>query len=266
MTKGAIPVASTLAIQFNLPEPNVDKLTITFAAGKGASNDETAKITPTEIPAAKIEEGKLFDAANTPTVTSNILPFSMFSITNAKIKTTQSFVANEINKCFSWVSSSVEINFGGEVVKFDKPEDFIKPFKYVSKDKDKPAELNALKFTYTPPKPFFYMYCALVCGASKFPSDDAIVAFKTPSTPLVQYYMAQFNDKNEKTLLFKNLVRNMDYKVKCILKNTAAAGAINNTDNQMNFTFDPTPKNSTNTIRTAKSENKTCIQYISTKK
>lgn len=264
MASDTIPISSSMVIRYNLGEPNVDELSVTFKAGKGATNDETAKISEVKIPTIQIPAGDLFNAANTPVVSPNVMGFSIFEI-KSDAKTTQSFVANDINTCFSWANANVNINFSGEVAKF-ADKDYSTSFKYMNGAKDKPTEMNALKFTYTSDIFPVYLYCALVCNNKDYPSDETILAYNTPNTPLVQYYMGVFTDKNPQTILFKNLVRNMQYKMRCILKNTSTKSAGNSTDNTKPFNYANAGNNATDStpvpIMTEKLANKTCIQYL----
>jgi hypothetical protein len=259
ISSDTIPSGSNLFVRFNLEEPNVDELTITFTSAKGVTNDPTAKITETKIASSVINAGSLFDLKNNPIVEPNVIEYSLFSITS-DIKTTQSFVASSSNTCYSFKNSNLNINFSGKIARLTDI-DYSTSFKYINTEKERPVELNALRFTFTPPVFPIILACALVCNNANFPSDETITAYKTPSTPLVNYYMGQFSDKSVQTITFQNLVRDMQYKMKCVIRNTNAK-ALSVTDSKtFNFSQGNLTDSSSSFI-TQKTENKTCIQYV----
>ncbi len=212
-----VPPGGSTPIYFNIMEPNFDDLNLTFIPNPLSLTDSSAKINKLIIPRAIIKSG--FDYI----ILSNF--FTQFSISNLAIKTSQQFLPQEINSCFSWSLKTriIEISLSGEPAIIDSTAEFASGFQYFNSETDglnSSLPKNAIKFTFLPKVSPIYIYCALVCHTSGFPSDDIIKSGKV-SQNLESFVNALISSKITPTdLIFNNLVRGQRYKLKCIITST----------------------------------------------
>jgi len=213
-TPANIPAAGSIWVGIMLSEPNFDQLSVSWTAAD--TNDSSSKLTAVTIPAGTV----------TPTTTSAMSPiFSTFSITNnSQTLPAQTFKTTDPSTCYTWNGlTSISFNISGQTAVIPSSLLLGPSFKYNNASTDTTISIkNSIKFTFTPPAAPIYIYCALVCFNQSYPADSSILTVPQPTrnTSYLQYYSNIINNLTPVDIVFTNLVRGMQYKMKCIIYST----------------------------------------------
>jgi hypothetical protein len=184
-------------IYFNLSEPNVDDLNITFNASDGSEKSAA-------INNLIIKSGALNQLSTT------------FSITSSSFTGSVNYTINNVNKCYSLDRNSITINVS-------KDSTFttlaINPF---TLNANTNIAKNSVQLSLTLPFAPVYYYCILTCYLSAYPSDNDIKSAASQSG-LDRYVSGIYSATNAQLgIEFKNILRGQIYKAKCILETMEA--------------------------------------------
>jgi len=147
----------------------------------------------------------------------------MFKVTSSSSTGTQKFNASKPNICFSPDSLPISFNLNLSPVVLSQNTNLQGAFSnYYNSDTDpsKKTPRNSIQFTFTPPSLPIFLYCALTCVNMDFPSDASIIAGSISSTPLTKLFIAYYGSSNSSVISWNNLVRGMQYKMRCIAQST----------------------------------------------
>jgi hypothetical protein len=208
-TPSFIPQAGSTWIGTVLSEINFDVLKITWKDAPTSTNDPTAKMEGTTIP------------ANTDfsTIIGQSPYRSTFSITNYDNINSQSYITNDPNECFTWSVNTISININGQTAIIPQDYNIVPAFSFYNYDTDKTLpSLNSIKFNIKFPYAPIYIYCALVCINATFPSDDVIKTSIGPNSQIQQLYSGVFTEKSGQDIIYKGLIRGQRYKMECIIE------------------------------------------------
>jgi hypothetical protein len=228
-TPSAVAPAGTTFVQYFLSDPNFDSLNINWANGDGAKNDDSAKLSSIVIAAPTVTPAAYSSAAMSPV-------FSTFSITSTSTTlAAQAFKVTDPNSCYTFgTTNTLNINISGTHTALTTVN-LTTAFKYFNADTDATLTAkNSLKFTFTPPAAPMYLYCALACINSAYPADADIIAPKVAATSYLQFYTNLVTATTPLDIIFTNLVRGMQYKLRCIVQSTQADSTVRTTAN-VNF-------------------------------
>jgi hypothetical protein len=220
-TPAAVPPGGMTYVQYFLSDPNVDVLNVSWTGADGAKNDDSAKISSIVIAAPTVTPAAFSVNTLSPV-------YSTYSITNASATLpAQQFKAADPNTCFSFGSSNtISINMSGTHPVLKRVRELqstmlATAFKYFNADSDATLTAkNSLKFTFTPPATPIFIYCALACFNSAYPADADIIAPKVAATSYLQFYSNLVTATSPIDVVFSNLVRGMQYKMRCIATTT----------------------------------------------
>lgn len=195
-----IPLGSSQMITYSLLEKNVDILNIVW--NPDPNNDSSA-----QIEAISIESGD-----ENPSV--------FFSIANINTNSTQIFTSTDPNSCFKLFTKNLSFKFDSnfaDLTPFIKdPEKFKSQFYLFNYDDYNLIPANSIKIVFKPIIFPIYLFCAIVCHDSDFPSDDSILAGDNQNWSFQKYI---YSDKKLE-FNFTNLMKNTRYKIKCIVQTT----------------------------------------------
>lgn len=215
----SVPYNGSAMIYYTLSDPNVDVLTINWTAVASAKNDSTASLTNTSIPVPTLISVAAATAALSP-MNAN----SVFSINSSTpISNIQQFSSTNPNTCFAWSSPTISISISSTAAPTIDPNYVIptNAFTYSSPSaSDTTLTRNSLRFTFTSAQYApAYIYCALVCNTTAFPSDATVKnSTSAQNTHFVQYYSTLITATSTPVeLLFTRLVRGQTYNLKCLL-------------------------------------------------
>lgn len=207
-----VPAGGSTWIGIYISESNVDALTVKWTGNK---NDASANISQITIPSGS-------PAATSTTTLSPM--YSVFTITNSAITTSQQFTAANPNACYQWSSNSITINISSSatLATVASTTDLSKSFVYASAATDATITAkNTIKFTFTPPVYPVYLYCALTCSNVTLPTDAQLPTVSSSSnTALLQYYTNFVNSATAFDILYTGLVRGQQYHMKCLIQST----------------------------------------------
>jgi hypothetical protein len=210
-----VPQGGSLWILYNLSEPNVDALIIGWT--KNNLNDSTANLSAALLPKGTmprtiIKFNNIF-SSNT---------FSTFSITNiSKVNTLQTFTTRAPNNCYSWASTTISFEINGLSADITPSYDMSNNFQYYNSSQDASLKHNSIAIIFNPPVAPAYLYCSLMCAGNDIQSTTSIKN-KYDNNEKSQSYTAYIENNNPITILFSNLLRNIEYRWSCILESTQA--------------------------------------------
>jgi len=195
-----IPLGSSQLIKYSLKEKNVDILDIIWESDK--ENDSSAHIESISIHPGEDKYSVFFSIAN--------------SISNSP----QTFSSNDPNYCFKLERKELTFRFDSNYADLslfiNNPEEFKSQFYIFDHEKDNSKKKNSFIIIYTPKIFPVYLFCSIVCYDSEFPSDEEILS----STDKNWFFQKYVNSKDRFEIYFNNLMKNTQYKIKCIVQTT----------------------------------------------
>jgi hypothetical protein len=198
----SIPLGSSQIITYSLEEKNVDALDIRWDSDP--KNDSSALIESISILSGR-EKTDVF-----------------FSITNANNNSTQVFTSKDPNACFKLLSKNLSFKFDSTYADLspfiDDYEKFKKQFFIFNYDTLGSMQANSIKIIYTPVVYPIYLFCAIVCYDSDFPADEDILGVADKNW----FFQKYINSQKKMEFEFTNLMKNSQYKLKCIAQTTQA--------------------------------------------
>lgn len=197
-----IPLGSSQLITYSLLEKNVDALNIIWDSDP--KNDSSAQIDAIAINPGD-EKTSVF-----------------FSIANANNNSTQVFTSKDPNACFMLYAKNLSFKFDSSYADLtpfiNDPEKFKKQFYIYNYDNLNSIKANSIKIIYSPVIFPIYLFCAIVCNDSNFPADEDILGAADKSW----FFQKYINSEKKIEFDFNNLMKNTQYKIKCIAQTTQA--------------------------------------------
>jgi hypothetical protein len=256
-TPAAVPPAGSTWIQYFLSEPNFDTLNLSWTAPTGVTNDTSAKITAVTIAPATVTPSAFSSAAMSPV-------YSVFSVTSSSTTLpAQQFTTSDPNSCFSFgTANTISINISGTHTALTSVN-LSTAFKYNNASTDATlANKNSVKFTFTPPVAPMYLFCALACFNMAYPADADIIAPKVPASNYIQFYQNIITSTSPIDIILNNLVRGMQYHMRCIAQSTQSDSTLVTTTSYNFENFPGTGVNATTVTITPTSATSTqCAQW-----
>jgi hypothetical protein len=210
-----VPLGGSLWVQYDISEPNVDALIISWT--KNSLNDSTANLTAAQIPKRTMPRSKA--KINNPFSPTS---FSVFSITNkSKIDNLQTFTTRSPNNCYSWTVNSISFEINGQPADITPSYDMSNDFKFYNFNQDSTLSHNSIALVFNPPVAPAYLYCSLMCTGSNIPSTESITG-RFDNTERSQNYKTYIENNKPITILFDKLLRNLEYRIACVLESTQA--------------------------------------------
>ena len=207
----SIPPASSVFLFYSLSEPSIDSFFVKWT--KFSNNaDITANIKSSEI--------------------TNNYYITEIITRNPFISESLFFLGESLNNCYKLEYNVLEVIISGAITNAEGLN-IISSFAYYNANDDHfyskslnqknnislhKNEQNSIKFVYKPSIFPIKLFCSLVCYANEFTDDKLLSSLNyIYSNPKLEYiYVDQIIDSNLSNIVFSNLIRGEQYKLKCM--------------------------------------------------
>ena len=216
-----VPTAGSAWIPFSISDYNYETLNINWTPN--GLNDPSSQLTNMVINNNYILSDSVDGGLDN-------VGKSVFSITSTSIFVgSQVFTTSDPDSCWTFNGqTTLNIAISGQVSDITNGVTLNSYFTYANYAIDNTIDRNAVKFFFTPPVNSVYLYCALVCYNSNYPSDSEILASNQGSnTYLLSYFSSFYSNSNTGNILFNNLVRGQQYKLRCIAESIEGDPTLN---------------------------------------